>query len=153
MEIISPGNAGKELTRGINHLIAQLTDTPRSIPAARIEAIIDSECSHLLVAVDRGAVVGMLTLVLHDIPTGTRAMIEDVVVDSAARGQGAGRALIQKALARAEALGADAVYLSSAPERRAANRLYRKMNFKIRETNVYRYSMPGGSSRERGGRP
>ena len=37
-----------------------------------------------------GEIVGMLTLVMVPIPSGLRARIEDVVVDSSARGRGSG---------------------------------------------------------------
>ena len=143
MQIISPGKAGKELTNGINRLIAQLTDTAVPVPAARIQEIIDSGCSHLMVAVDHGVVAGMLTLAVYILPTGTRAVIEDVVVDAMARGKGIGRALLHHALVRAEALGAGTVNLTSHPSREAANRLYRKMGLEIRQTNVYRYTVKG----------
>ena len=141
MEIISPAKPGKSLMMEINRLAAQLSDTAQAVSVDRISRIIDSENIHLLVAVDQGVVLGMLTLVLYIIPTATRAVIEDVVVDSTARGRGVGRALVHRALVRAEALGADTVALTSAPWREAANRLYRSMGFEIRETNVYRYLM------------
>jgi ribosomal protein S18 acetylase RimI-like enzyme len=87
-----------------------------------------------------GAVVGSLTLALFRVPTGVRAWIEDVVVDEAARGSGAGAALVAAALDRAAAAGARTVDLTSRPSREAANRLYRRVGFVERVTNVYRYS-------------
>ena len=56
----------------------------------------------------------MLTLVTFPIPTGTRAWIEDVVVDGSARGQGAGEALTREAIRLAEAAGARTIDLSPA---------------------------------------
>ena len=47
-------------------------------------------------------ILGMLTLATFSIPTGLRAWVEDVVVDSATRGQGAGRALVEAAVAHAD---------------------------------------------------
>ena len=81
----------------------------------------------------------MLTLATFVIPTGKRAWIEDVVVDSAARGQGAGRALVEAAIAHAKQIGAKSVDLTSRPSREAANRLYVRSGFTARQTNVYRY--------------
>lgn len=40
----------------------------------------------------------------------------------------------------AAALGARLVDLTSRPTREAANRLYRRAGFELRETNVYRYA-------------
>lgn len=85
-------------------------------------------------------ILGMLTLATFDIPTGRRAWIEDVVVDEAARGQGAGRSLVEAALAKADEVGAITVDLTSRPHREAANRLYVRCGFEPRETNVYRYT-------------
>ena len=82
----------------------------------------------------------MLTLVVFPIPTGVRAWIEDVVVTTAARGRGVGELLNREALRLAAQLGARSVDLTSRPSREAANRLYAKLGFERRETNVYRHS-------------
>ena len=50
-----------------------------------------------------------------------------------------GEALGQEALRRAAAAGSRTVDLTSRPSREAANRLYRRLGFADRETNVYRY--------------
>jgi ribosomal protein S18 acetylase RimI-like enzyme len=142
MEIISPGKAGPELTGGINRMLAQLTGAPKTVSAEQIEAIIGSENSHLLAAVDQGQVLGMLTLVVYTIPSGKRAVIEDLVVDNAVRRRGIGRALLNRAIMRAGAMGATDVNLTSNPSRKAANRLYRKMGFEARTSNTYRLPLP-----------
>lgn len=88
---------------------------------------------------NKGKIVGMLSLATFVIPTGVRAWIEDVVVDSAARGQGAGQKLTEAAVEQAKKIGAKSVDLTSRPTREAANRLYMRCGFEPRETNVYRY--------------
>jgi ribosomal protein S18 acetylase RimI-like enzyme len=87
-------------------------------------------------------IVGMLTLVTFRLPTGVRAWIEDVVVDGGSRGRGVGEALTQAALEIAADRGAQTVDLTSRPSREAANRLYQRMGFEPRETNVYRFPLP-----------
>ena len=111
--------------------------------ADELAAIVASPATVLFVArnVDSGDIVGSLTLVLFRIPTGLRAWIEDVVVDESARGQGVGAALSQAALDRASAAGARTVDLTSRPSREAANRLYKRVGFDERSTNVYRYEL------------
>jgi ribosomal protein S18 acetylase RimI-like enzyme len=84
----------------------------------------------------------MLTLVVYRIPTGAHAVIEDVVVDETARGAGCGEALVAAALERARDAGVKNVDLTSRPSREAANRLYVRMGFVERETNVYRHRRP-----------
>jgi ribosomal protein S18 acetylase RimI-like enzyme len=86
-----------------------------------------------------GAIVGSLTLVLYRIPTGLKAWIEDVVVDEAARGHGVGELLNRAALDEARTRGVKGVSLTSRPSREAANRLYQRIGFTQRQTNVYRY--------------
>jgi ribosomal protein S18 acetylase RimI-like enzyme len=85
--------------------------------------------------------VGSLTLATFPIPTGVRAWIEDVVVDSGARGHGVGEALNRAAIDEARSRGAITVELTSRPSRESANRLYLRLGFEPRETNVYRYTI------------
>ena len=63
------------------------------------------------------------------------------MVDETARGQGVAEALNRVAIERARATGAVSVDLTSRPSREAANRLYKRIGFEARETNVYRYSI------------
>ena len=87
----------------------------------------------------RGPIVGMLTLVVFRIPTGIRASIEDVVVDRAAAGGERGRPS-PGPLSSLPASSAHKRWTSRRGHRReAANRLYQKVGFEARETNVYRY--------------
>ena len=86
---------------------------------------------------ERLRAVAALTLVWYDVPSGRKAWIEDVVVDAAARGFGAGEALVRAAQAHAAAVGAGKVMLTSNPSRGAARRLYAKMGFKEAETTVF----------------
>jgi len=88
---------------------------------------------------DQGVIAGTLTLVVFRIPTGIRAWIEDVVVDESLRGRGAGDALTRAALHKAAQMDARTVDLTSRPSREAANRLYRRLGFERRDTNVYRF--------------
>ena len=80
----------------------------------------------------------MLTVGIYKSPTGTKAWIEDVVVDGSYRGQGLGRLLVEHAIAFSKSLGADSLMLTSNPSRIAANKLYQSLNFTQKETNVYR---------------
>ncbi len=90
---------------------------------------------------DSDAIVGVSTLAVFRIPTGLRAWIEDVIVDEAARGQGVGEALTAAMIDRARALGCNTVDLTSRPSREAANRLYQRVGFELRDTNVYRFTL------------
>ena len=132
-----------DLTRAIARLVRQLSSSARVPEAEDLQRIVESPSSQLLIALDAdGVVVGMLALAVFRIPTGIRAWIEDVVVDEAARGRGVGEALTREALRLADAAGARTVDLTSRPEREQANRLYRRLGFEPRNTNVYRFTLP-----------
>jgi ribosomal protein S18 acetylase RimI-like enzyme len=133
-----------ELVAAVGQLVGQLSSTAAGPTRAELEAVVASPATRLLLAQDDGDLVGMLTLAVFRIPTGVRAWIEDVVVDGAVRGRGVGEALSRRALELAEGAGAKTVELTSRPSREAANRLYRRLGFEIRETNVYRYRRAPG---------
>jgi len=86
-------------------------------------------------------IVGMTLLVVVRKLSGTQAWIEDVAVDANHRSQGIGEALVKAAVGMAKTHGAKVVDLTSRPEREAANRLYLRLGFGRRGTNLYRYSM------------
>jgi ribosomal protein S18 acetylase RimI-like enzyme len=131
-----------ELVDAFARLLPQLSSAARPPGTAELQAIVASPATTLFVARDSGgAIVGSLTLAVFRIPTGVRAWIEDVVVDGTARGQGVGEALTRAALDHAKRAGARTVELTSRASREAANRLYRRMGFATRETNVYRFSV------------
>jgi len=131
-----------DLVDAFTRLTPQLSRSNPAPTREELDEIVRSEASHLLlVRDDDGTILGSLTLVLFRIPTGVRAWIEDVVVDEAARGQGVGEQLNREALRLAKDNGAVTVDLTSRPSREAANRLYQRIGFKQRETNVYRYEL------------
>ncbi|QQM67513.1 GNAT family N-acetyltransferase [Actinomyces weissii] len=136
-----------ELVEAMARLIPQLSRSAPALTSTQCTELVAQEGVFLFVfrpetADEQGQrpILGMLTLATFKIPTGLRAWIEDVVVDSAARGQGAGAALVQAAVEHAAQLGARTVDLTSRPSREAANRLYQRCGFELRETNVYRYA-------------
>ncbi|MCE2817320.1 MAG: GNAT family N-acetyltransferase [Ilumatobacteraceae bacterium] len=130
-----------ELISAFELLIPQLSSSNPPPQSSELQEIVSSDSLVLFIARIDGKIVGSLTLATFRIPTGLRAWIEDVVVDSSARGHGVGEALNQAALAEARARGAVTVDLTSRPSREAANRLYQKLGFVQRETNVYRFTL------------
>ena len=122
----------------MNRLLAQLSSSGACIDEAQLQALVESEASHLFLAKYKGNVVGMLTLGEYLAPTGRKMWIEDVVVDESARGLSIGRAMVGHAIEYAKELGGGALMLTSRPSRIAANNLYRSCDFKQKETNVYK---------------
>lgn len=130
-----------ELVEAMSMLIPQLSSSNPPPSREELADIISSSSSVLFIARVEGKIVGSLTLATFRIPTGVRAWIEDVVVDGNARGHGVGEALSMAAIDEARVRGAITVELTSRPSREAANRLYKRIGFVARDTNVYRYTM------------
>jgi ribosomal protein S18 acetylase RimI-like enzyme len=125
-------------------LVPQLSPSSPPPTLEQLRRIVADPATTLLVATNGGGeaqVVGMLTLAIFMLPTGVRAWIEDVVVDDESRGAGVASALVAAALERAQDEGARTVDLTSRPDREAANRLYLRLGFARRETNVYRRTL------------
>ncbi len=120
-------------------LIPQLSSSSSLPTAEQLVEILGHDASTVLLAKDGDTIVGSMTLIVFPIPTGIRAWIEDVVVDEQARGKGVGEALNQRAMEIAMKAGAKTIDLTSRPSREAANRLYQRLGFKARDTNIYRY--------------
>ncbi len=129
-----------ELVAAFERLIPQLSTSSLPPTGAELTDIVENPATVLFLARVDGAIVGVLTLAFYRIPTGLKAWIEDVVVDDAVRGRGVGAALNQAALAEARRRGSKDVSLTSRPSRQAANRLYLRLGFVARETNMYRYT-------------
>jgi ribosomal protein S18 acetylase RimI-like enzyme len=127
----------EELVAAIERLLPQLNEARRPPTLAQLAETAASQT--LLVARDEldGAIIGTLTLVLYRVPSGLKGRIEDVIVDGSARGQGVGEGLVREGMARANAAPVLMLELSSMPYRETANRLYKRLGFVRRPTNVY----------------
>ena len=135
--------AGPEVTQALRRMIPQLSRSAPPVEAYDLESIVADPDTNLFVARNDTGIVGTLTLVLFRSPSGVRGWIEDVVVDSEARGQGVGEALVSAAIALARRANSRTVDLTSNPSREGANRLYGRCGFEQRVTNVYRMSLEG----------
>lgn len=132
-----------EVVEAFDHLIPQLSasNPPPSADDLKQMAADPNIVLYIARDTDSDTILGTLTLAFFRIPTGLQARIEDVVVDVEARGLGVGEQLTNAAIDRARQAGAKAVGLTSRPAREAANRLYLRMGFEVRETNVYRLKL------------
>ncbi len=123
----------------IQHFIDLLVTTPYTASQETLMNLVASENSHLFLAYDDSEnITGMLTVGIYYSPTGKKAWIEDVVVNDTYRGQGIGEKLVQHAINFAKTKDVNLLMLTSHPSRIAANKLYQKVGFNRRETNVYK---------------
>ncbi len=143
VKIIETEQYGDNLGEALARLIPQLSPTARIPGREDIERIIADTGTHLLAAVDEKSdeIVGILTLVIYDIPTARRAWIEDVVVDAEHRGEHIGLALVDKAIEIARECHANQINLTSNPRRTAARSLYRRCGFTEVETTLFRLKL------------
>jgi ribosomal protein S18 acetylase RimI-like enzyme len=148
IELVTVKSASADILKAFERLLPQLSGSARPLSLAALDEIVGAPGNTLLMARNQeGDFVGSLTLVVFPIPTGLRARIEDVVVDESQRGRRIGEKLTLEAIRVAAGRGATSVDLTTRPSREAANRLYQRLGFKLRTTNVYRYSVaqPAGA--------
>jgi GNAT superfamily N-acetyltransferase len=122
-------------------LIRQLTAREVVFTPEDYRWLVTASCSRLFLLLVEGNVVGMLTIGMYLSPTGSKAWIEDVVVDESLRGCGMGRMLVEHAIDFCKKEGVDTVYLTSNPKRIAANGLYQSVGFGRKETNMYKMDL------------
>lgn len=142
-DIVELKEVDDEVVAAFARLIPQLSqvDPPNQ---SHLKEIVNSESTTILLARDSNQgnyIVGALSLVIFRTPTNKHAWIEDVVVDQNVRNQGIGEALTRAGLELAFRSGVKNVDLTSRSSRVAANRLYQRMGFKKRSTNLYRFTL------------
>ena len=127
-----------EYHEAMQRFLDQLTTNPMKLTETMFRQLIESANSHLFFLMKGEEIAGMLTVGIYFSPTGGKAWIEDVVVDQAFRGQGLSKLLVAHAIEFTRSQGIPSLMLTSNPKRIAANKLYQTMDFKRKETNVYR---------------
>lgn len=138
MKIEAVTEVTPEVYAALARLLPQLNPQLPVPTMDRLQAIIDDPAVTLLVARDGEEIVGTTTVIVYTTPFWIKARLDEVVVDESARGKGVGAALVRASLDLARAKGVEVVELQSGVHREVANRLYPRMGFKLRETNVYR---------------
>ena len=132
----------QEIYLFVSRLTKQLSATCESLSEEALLSIIESPNVHLFVMYDEnGMPVGMLTVGLYCTPTGSKAWIEDVVVDESYRGYGYGKKIMDHAICFVRNAKVDTLSLTSSPARIAANKMYQKLGFELYETNLYKMKL------------
>jgi GNAT superfamily N-acetyltransferase len=138
VRIESVTEATPEVHAALAHLLPQLNSQLPVPTLERLRAIIADPAVTLLLARDGEQIVGTTTVIVYTTPFWIKARLDEVVVDESARGKGVGAALVKASLELAREKGVEVVELQSGVQRQEANRLYPRMGFKLRQTNVYR---------------
>lgn len=134
-------SADSSTAEAISLLLKQLSSQEFIFTERELAALVNDPSSTLFLLFAEDKIAGMLTLGTYLSPTGRKAWIEDVVVDSAYRGKGYGKMLVEHAIEYARTLSPCTLMLTSNPARIAANELYRASGFEQKITNVYKMSL------------
>ena len=140
LKIEAAKQSSPALLHAINSLLPQLTSSGRTMTAAELNAMIASPHTTLFIAKEQDTIVGMICLVVVQMPTGLRSYLGDLVVDSSRRGRGVGRALLQAAIGRAGDFGVRTIDATSCSSRIGVLSLYECVGLRPRDTVPLRYS-------------
>ena len=125
----------------LNRLVKQLAGFSPDHTKESFKKFLSQPCLYQVGAFIDNELVGLASLfVIHKIEYST-GMIEGVVVDESHRRQGVGQAMMQALIEKAKELNLVHLDLTSNPTRVAANKFYKKLGFKKRDTNVYRLKL------------
>ncbi|HET7467202.1 MAG TPA: GNAT family N-acetyltransferase [Candidatus Dormibacteraeota bacterium] len=142
MRIDAATEATPELLEALTSLLPQLNPQLRPLTMERLARVVADPATTLLVVSDGdNRIVGTAAVLVYATPAYVKARVEDVVVDESARGKGVGDALVRRCIEVARERGAEIVELQSARWREVANRLYPRLGFQLRESNLYRLDL------------
>jgi GNAT superfamily N-acetyltransferase len=141
MRIEAATEATQELLDALTSLLPQLNPKLKPMSMERLSNVTGDPATTLLIVRDDGRIVGAAAVLVYATPAFVKARIEDVVVDEHSRGKGVGEALVRRCLEVARERGAEIVELQSARWREVANRLYPRLGFQLRESNLYRLNL------------
>ena len=142
MRIEAATEATQELLEALTALLPQLNPQLEPLTMDRLSRVIGDPATTLLVARDGARrITGAAAVLVYATPAFVKARIEDVVVDEHSRGKGVGEAMVRRCIEVARERGAEIVELQSARWREVANRLYPRLGFQLRESNLYRLEL------------
>jgi GNAT superfamily N-acetyltransferase len=140
IQVESISAATDEVREALSSLLPQLNPTLPPPDMERLQRLVADPDVTLLVARDGDQIVGTTTVIVYTTPFWIKARLDEVVVDEAARGKGVGEHLVKAALDIARRRGAQIAELQSGkiPARDAAHRLYERLGFQLRNSDLFR---------------
>ena len=143
MRVEAVNEVTPQVHAALARLLPQLNPNLHVPDMERLQRLVADPAVTLLVAQEGDTIVGTTTVVVYTTPFWIKARLDEVVVDHSARGKGVGEALVKVALQIGRDRGAQVAELQSGhgPAREAALRLYERLGFKIRETDVFRIAL------------
>ncbi len=136
--VIEQGSA--EIAEQLNDLLIQLSPESK-VDQARLEQIVGSDTSGIIVAKEGEKIIGMATLNVIQKLAESKAELEDFVVDADQRGKGVASILWDSVIDWCRQHKVENLEFTSRPTREAAQKFYSKMGAEIRDTNFFRYKI------------
>lgn len=132
-----------EVAEAIRNLVSQLVSDDRSLTDDEFKEMIEPKQNFLFIAreVSTNKIAGVVMISIYRIPDSKKCYLDDIIVDENFRGRGVATILFDKVIATAKENNAEYIMLTSNPKRVAGIKLYEKLGFKKRETNVYRLEL------------
>jgi ribosomal protein S18 acetylase RimI-like enzyme len=141
MTIERLNQVNEKVLKDMNMLVLQLSSRGYQMDIAQLNSVIKDKNNIVTVVLDDGHIVGMITLVIIHQVTGNKGYLEDLVIDEKYRGKGLGEKLVTEAISIARKSNIESVELKSETHRIAANKLYQKLGFELKEANVYKVKL------------
>jgi len=143
MKIEEVTEATAEVHEALVRLLPQLNPTLPLPTRERIERLIGDPAVTLVVARDGDQIVGTATVIVYTTPYWIKARLDEVVVDGDARGKGVGEAMVRHCLEVGRRKGAQVAELQSGrgDVRAAAHRLYKRIGFQVRDSDIFRITL------------
>ena len=118
----------------VRELVRQLDSMAEVNEQSLYKAILDGYVSKVE---EDGKLLGMGWIFPKLTMLRRQAVVEDMIVEQNQRGKGLGEKILKDLIKWAKKEGVEVVELTTNPKRIAANSLYKKVGFKLHETNHY----------------
>jgi phosphinothricin acetyltransferase len=135
IEILKQSDVDEDFQKQVSELMVQLLPDKKQIELRKL--LEEKNQITIVYCRENEKIVGIASMCNYVVISGNKGWIEDVVVDTKARGKGVGQKLIEKLLEVAETLQLSEVLLFTADHRTAAIKLYTKLGFKQKNSRVY----------------
>ncbi len=139
VEVLTHGTEGD--LAALARLLPQVSSSAPPLTDEWLGVVLREPTTVVLTASVGDQVVGMAVLCVCTTLAGRFGLVEEVAVTETARGRHVSVHLMVRLLAVAAERDLRHVELTTRASRVAANELYKKLGFKLRETNCYRHEL------------
>lgn len=129
-----------EIADAVRNLVKQLVSDYNPFTDAEFKEMIEPKQNFLFIAREASSnkIAGVVMISIYRIPDSKKVYLDDIIVDEHFRGRKIATFLFEKVISTARENNAEYIMLTSSSKRVAGNKLYEKLGFKKRETNVFR---------------